>query len=649
MSSTSPTAGPSITSIVTGFASIIALGGIGYALYFDHQRRHNSKFRKNLNKRSKKPKEVYSSVYTPSSNMSSWRPPGPQGNPHSGSGYSGRNKKPSKGGPNAVQRSSAAGIEGESLFTTYEHLSGLERGDAALTMLRKIASVVKPIMRKRGWRVQVLAEFLPPEQNLLGLNINKGYKICIRLRYHNNPDLFLPFEECVDTMLHELSHNVWGDHDSNFHKLWEELRDEHEVLVRKGYTGEGFLGSGNRLGGSYGRPQLPAHELRRLARESAEKRKQQGTLSAGSGQRLGGAPIHRGQDIRSVIADQVIRRNNNMNRGGCASGRQDAGQLSQQSSDQTFKTKAEEDDANNRAIAQALFELMEQEEEQKLDGTFAGSKAGTKGGLEWSKENGLYDAGSEASSSRGTAVGHVPSEEDQLKWAMEESVRGSSEAPNDEPEPSATIPNQPDHQRPVTPGSETDSERIVTPSPSPEASKVAPSPTKPSSSPSNTPVKDTTARKRPASALSPSPAKPVPQHQAPTAEEQAQQSLIDLTTSPTKPAGLSIDQWTCEICTCINPLQFLACDACGVERPQSVLVRDKPRSSNGPTRNASSTQRKPVPSRDLNVRPLPTMTAAERFPVKAPETAGWQCSFCGSFMEHKWWTCSACGNLKDTS
>ena len=645
MSSTSPTSGPSITSIVTGFASIVALGGIGYVLYFDHQRRHNSKFRKDLKDRSKKPKEVYDSVYTPSSNMSSWRPPGPQGNPHSGSGYSGRNKKPSKGGPNAVQRSSAAGIEGESLFTTYEHLSGLERGDAALTMLRKIASVVKPIMRKRGWRVQVLAEFLPPEQNLLGLNINKGYKICIRLRYHNNPDLFLPFEECVDTMLHELSHNVWGDHDSNFHKLWDELRDEHEVLVRKGYTGEGFLGSGNRLGGS--RPQLPAHELRRLARESAEKRKQQGTLSAGSGQRLGGAPIHRGQDIRSVIADQVIRRNNNMNRGGCASGRQDAGQLSQQSSDQTFKTKAEEDDANNRAIAQALFELMEQEEEQKLDGTFAGSKTGGKGGLEWSKENGLYDAG-EASSSRGTAVDHVPSEEDQLKWAMEESVRGSSEAP----EPAKTTDDRqrsltPDSQRTMTP---TDSERTVTPTPSPEASKVAPSPSRPSSSQPTTPIKDTTARKRPASALSPSPAKPPAlQHQTSIAEEQAKPSPIDLTTSPTKPADLPIEQWTCEICTCINPLQFLACDACGVERPQSVLVKDKPKTSKAPTRTSSSTLRKPVPSRDLNVRPLPTMTAAERFPVKAPETAGWQCSFCGSFMEHKWWTCSACGNLKDTS
>ncbi|KAK0863357.1 hypothetical protein LTR87_016215 [Friedmanniomyces endolithicus] len=119
-----------------------------------------------------------------------------------------RNRKTAQGGPSGVQRSYASELrESESLFNSYEHLQGLQRGDAALKMLRQIASLVKPIMRKRGWTVQILAEFLPPEQNLLGLNVNKGYKICLRLRYHNNPDLFLPTEQVVDTMLHELSHN----------------------------------------------------------------------------------------------------------------------------------------------------------------------------------------------------------------------------------------------------------------------------------------------------------------------------------------------------------------------------------------------------------------------------------------------------------
>lgn len=35
-------------------------------------------------------------------------------------------------------------------------------------MLKKIASLVKPIMRARKWRVKELAEFFPTEANLLG-------------------------------------------------------------------------------------------------------------------------------------------------------------------------------------------------------------------------------------------------------------------------------------------------------------------------------------------------------------------------------------------------------------------------------------------------------------------------------------------------
>jgi hypothetical protein len=76
-------------------------------------------------------------------------------------------------------------------------------------------------MRKRGWRVGVLAEFLPEQSNLLGTNVfkllcvkteliyvkglnkNRGQEILIRLRYNHNPTSFLPFENCLDTMLHE--------------------------------------------------------------------------------------------------------------------------------------------------------------------------------------------------------------------------------------------------------------------------------------------------------------------------------------------------------------------------------------------------------------------------------------------------------------
>jgi len=520
--------------------------------------------------------------------------------------YTGNNRPTANGGPSGVQRSYASQLkETEALFNSYEHLHGLPRGEAALTMLRKVASLVKPIMRKRGWRVQILAEFLPPEQNLLGLNINKGYKICLRLRYHNNPDLFLPVEQVVDTMLHELSHNIWGDHDSNFHRLWAELREEHDVLVCKGFTGEGFLSEGHRVGSNgYGVP--PVHEMRRLARASAEKRQAQKKLTKGSGQRLGGTPLHLyGGDVRKVIADQASRRTTIDK--GCASGRGDAVKLADQSADHSFKTKAEEDDANNRAIAQALYELMEEEEERKLRGTF--SSAPTDGGLAWNAEHGLYDPQRDH---RAEWIGSHQkglSEEEQLEWAMKESM---SMPPNK---------HSTSELSPVSPMTPESIDRIVSGPTIPTQSKARPSHPVPSSSQSNgKPIsrlvsdandKDQ-APKRKKIALSETTC-------LPGFDPSAESPLIDLS-EPFNP-----DEWTCEVCTCINPMQFLACDACGSERPHGAVAA----ASSG----LAATHR----PRWTTPRPMAT------------ETMGWNCVRCETFMEHKWWTCSACGLMKNSS
>lgn len=58
--------------------------------------------------------------------------------------------------------------EYDALVLSYTHLKSLPRQDDALHTLRKVASVVKPIMRARGWKVSELAEFFPDQQNLLG-------------------------------------------------------------------------------------------------------------------------------------------------------------------------------------------------------------------------------------------------------------------------------------------------------------------------------------------------------------------------------------------------------------------------------------------------------------------------------------------------
>lgn len=89
------------------------------------------------------------------------------------------------------------------LVSEYQHEKHRPREAEALTTLRKVVSMVKPIMRQRMWRVGTLCEFYPSTQNLLGLNVNHGERICLRLRQPYDERQFLPIEQVVDTMLHE--------------------------------------------------------------------------------------------------------------------------------------------------------------------------------------------------------------------------------------------------------------------------------------------------------------------------------------------------------------------------------------------------------------------------------------------------------------
>lgn len=261
------------------------------------------------------------------------------------------------------------------LITEYQHDAHRSRAAEALQRLQKIASLVKPIMRQRNWHVKTLCEFFPEEPSLLGLNVNRGEKICLRLRYPGDDRQFLPIEEVTDTMLHELCHIVRGPHDENFHTLWNQLRDEHEALIRKGYTGEGFLGQGRKLGGS-GR--IPMDEARRRARAAAEKRRQ---ISAGSGQKLGGRAVQRGENIRKIIADAAQRRITITR--GCASETAMGDKIAKdvEQNQNGFRTKAEEDDANERAIMLAYIDLIQEEEKEKYGDSYVPPSATNPAGM----------------------------------------------------------------------------------------------------------------------------------------------------------------------------------------------------------------------------------------------------------------------------
>lgn len=118
----------------------------------------------------------------------------------------------------------------------------------AQRVLEQLYRYVLPIMKKRRYRVHKLVEFLPKQESLLGLNVNHGQRICVRLRYHHDHASFLPFESVLGTMLHELCHNTYGPHDDKFFKLLGELQTEMEDLLALGFRGDPFIGTGRTIG-----------------------------------------------------------------------------------------------------------------------------------------------------------------------------------------------------------------------------------------------------------------------------------------------------------------------------------------------------------------------------------------------------------------
>ncbi|KAJ2026699.1 hypothetical protein GGI06_000038 [Coemansia sp. S85] len=142
-------------------------------------------------------------------------------------------------------------------------------------------------MACRQWKVQVLREFFPTNANLLGLNVNRGQEIRIRLRPSHDPTQFLPYYDLLGTMLHELVHIVRGPHDAEFYRKLDELKSEAEVLLAKGYRGDGFYSDGTRVGVGVSH-NVPRHGLREQTVRAIEARKRKEMLG-GPPRTLGGA------------------------------------------------------------------------------------------------------------------------------------------------------------------------------------------------------------------------------------------------------------------------------------------------------------------------------------------------------------------------
>ncbi|KAI0461807.1 hypothetical protein LJB42_004882 [Komagataella kurtzmanii] len=162
------------------------------------------------------------------------------------------------------------------------------RRDEALDVLHELAVVVSPLMKENGFTVGLLCEMFPKNASLLGLNVNMGSKIMIRLRPSHNMNLFLPKREIIGTMLHELTHNRFSAHDVRFYDFLEGLKSRFfEIQVKGSLQTTGYVNFSEVLSGNAARGQLIQKEkekgqrlggnkhakpMRVLILEAAEKR-----------------------------------------------------------------------------------------------------------------------------------------------------------------------------------------------------------------------------------------------------------------------------------------------------------------------------------------------------------------------------------------
>ena len=85
-----------------------------------------------------------------------------------------------------------------------------------LDLLDRLANdpAIQHIIQEQKFVVGRLTELAPHEHpNLLGLNKNAGEVILLRLR--TDAYGFRLYADIRRVLCHELTHNVWGDHDDN--------------------------------------------------------------------------------------------------------------------------------------------------------------------------------------------------------------------------------------------------------------------------------------------------------------------------------------------------------------------------------------------------------------------------------------------------
>ncbi|EXJ80070.1 hypothetical protein A1O3_08356 [Capronia epimyces CBS 606.96] len=119
-------------------------------------------------------------------------------------------------------------------FHAIEPLPYLPNPEKSRRYLARLANDpgIKAAMRQNKFSVGLLTEMNPAEHTThesktLGLNRNRGEVIELRLRT-DRYDGYRDYKVIRKTLCHELSHNVWSEHDRKFWDLTKEIEQEVE-------------------------------------------------------------------------------------------------------------------------------------------------------------------------------------------------------------------------------------------------------------------------------------------------------------------------------------------------------------------------------------------------------------------------------------
>jgi hypothetical protein len=217
-----------------------------------------------------------------------------------------------------VKRIACCEMSAYEIVKTVE-LSGMPNPALAKDLLERLRLATKVVVAKRKWRVPVLKEFYPKNGGLLGLNVNGGQSIMIRLREARDQFTFLPWHSLLGTLVHELTHNEIGAHSAEFYKMMETVYDE--VEASSGSTGSlwgpkvpqapkyNFDGPSARLGGGQLARKVGTskEDVRKLAAEAALRRIEGGGNNAG-GHILGGSDITATKSRKQLFLEAEERR-----------------------------------------------------------------------------------------------------------------------------------------------------------------------------------------------------------------------------------------------------------------------------------------------------------------------------------------------------